>query len=225
MLNHIATQSSELQAYKCYHSISDFLESTEVFFTSSSQRLIGFLGWFWKTKTYFSSPHSYKGNWKHQIWKHQSSLNVRLRIHRAKKRWLWHLLIFIAYFLKRKCMWSEGVYAGEREGHTWQNQWCSNKPCENRWLHRSDCIWSFSQWPKGKAQAWGHTVLGTRASTKETAATGKSVETGSQLWKTNHKELSVSFVPELMKLIALKKDSWFLSQSHNFWKFTTGNET
>ena len=69
----------------------------------------------------------------------------------------------------------------------------------------------FYQRPKGKAQARGHTVLGTRTSTKETAATGKSVETGSKLWKTNHKELSVSFLPELMKQI----DSRFLSQSHN----------
>ena len=120
MVNHTPTRSSELQADKRYHSISDFLESIEAFFTSSSQRIIGFSGWFWKTKTYFPSPHGYKGNWKHQIWKHQSSLNVRFRIQRAKKRRLWHLLIFIAYFLKRKCMWSEGVYSGERGGHTRQ---------------------------------------------------------------------------------------------------------
>lgn len=84
MVNHMPTQSSELQAYKCYHSISDFLESTEVFFTSSSQSIIGFSGWFWKTKPYFPSPHSYTGNWKHQIWKCPSSLNVSFRIHRAK---------------------------------------------------------------------------------------------------------------------------------------------
>lgn len=48
-------------------------------------------------------------------------------------------------------------------------------------------------------------VLGTRASTKETAATGKSVETGRQLRKTNHKELSVSFVPEFTKSNCFKK--------------------
>lgn len=85
MVNHMPARSSELQAYKCYHSISDFLGSTEVSLTCPRQRIIGFSGWFWKTKTYFPSPHSYKGNWKYQIWKHQSSWNARLRIHRAKK--------------------------------------------------------------------------------------------------------------------------------------------
>lgn len=48
-------------------------------------------------------------------------------------------------------------------------------------------------------------VLGTRASTKETAAKGKPVETGRQLQKANHKEPSVSFVPEFTKTNCLKK--------------------
>lgn len=97
------------------------LKSTEVF-TGSRQRIAEFSGWFWKIKTYFNSPYSYKGNWKHQIWKHQSSLNVRFRIHRAKKKRKMTMtsVNFIAYFLKRKRMWSEGVYVGGRRGHTWQ---------------------------------------------------------------------------------------------------------
>lgn len=48
-------------------------------------------------------------------------------------------------------------------------------------------------------------VLGTRTSTKETAATGKSVETGIQLQKANHKEPSVSFVAEFTKTNCFKK--------------------
>lgn len=115
MVNHMPTQSSELQAYKCYHSVSDFLGSTEVSLTSPRQRIIGFSGWFWKTKTYFPSSHSYRGNCKYLIWKHQSSLNARLRIHRAKTPMTMTSVNFYSlpseekmYVIRRCLCWGEG---------------------------------------------------------------------------------------------------------------------